>query len=157
MTVDQGPHRVRDGGMPQMDFAAALARTLRARLHLWPQLSRYAVVSGLALALDFAVFLGLNALLPLPTLAGVLGYCCGIVLHYHLSRRFVFDVSRSRKSSQRMFSEFAASGIIGLALTAAVIAVATALFGLSPIMAKILAVGVSFLGVYVIRRTVVFA
>jgi putative flippase GtrA len=157
MTVDQGPHRVRDGGMPQMDFAAALPRMLRSHFSVMPQLWRYAVVSALALALDFAVFLGLNAFLALPTLAGVAGYGCGIVLHYHLSRRFVFDASRSQKSSQRLFSEFVASGLIGLALTAGVIAVATGMLGLSPIVGKVLAVAATFLGVFVIRRTIVFA
>jgi len=48
------------------------------------------------------------------------------------------------------------SAIGGLALTAAVIAVATGM-GVSPILAKVMAAGASFLGVYAIRRTIVFA
>ncbi len=122
-----------------------------------PQLSRYAIVSVLALALDFAVFLGLNGALRLPTLAGVVGYSCGIVLHYFLSRHFVFSAVRSKKSAHRLFSEFVASGLIGLAVTAGVIAAATGVLGLSALVAKVLAVGASFVGVFLIRRTIVFA
>jgi putative flippase GtrA len=127
------------------------------RLAVVPQLSRYAIVSGLALALDFAVFLSFNAAFGLPTLAGVVGYSCGIVLHYFLSRHFVFSAVRSKKSSHRLFSEFVASGLIGLAVTAGVIALATTMLGWAPIAAKIVAVGASFLGVFLIRRTIVFA
>ena len=128
-----------------------------ARLAVLPQLSRYAIVSAMALALDFAVFLSLNAAFGHPTLAGVIGYGCGIVLHYFLSRHFVFNAMRSKKSAHRLFTEFVASGLIGLAVTAVVIAVATGPLGLSPIIAKILAAGGSFIGVFLIRRTVVFA
>jgi putative flippase GtrA len=128
-----------------------------ARLAVLPQLSRYSIVSAMALALDFAVFLGLNAAFGHATLAGVIGYGCGIVLHYFLSRHFVFNAMRSKKSAHRLFTEFVASGLIGLAVTAVVIAVATGPLGLSPIIAKILAAGGSFIGVFLIRRTVVFA
>ena len=157
MTVDQGPRRVRDGGMPQMDFVAALPHALRRNLRVMPQLSRYVVVSGMALALDLAVFILLNRVLALPTLAGVIGYACGIVLHYHLSRRFVFTDSGSGKSSHRLFGEFFASGLIGLIVAAAVIALATGMLGVGPLPAKLIAIAASFLGVFVIRRTVVFA
>ena len=121
-----------------------------------PQLSRYAIVSVLALAVDFSVFIGFNAAFGLPVLAGVVGYSCGIVLHYFLSRNFVFNAMRSPKSAHRLFTEFVASGLIGLALTALVIAVATGPLGLSPIAGKILAAGASFIGVFLIRRTIVF-
>ncbi len=154
MSVHHGPRRVRDGGMPQMDFVGVLPHRLRPHVS---QLSRYAAVSALALALDFGVFLGLNAIIAAPTLAGVVGYGCGIILHYHLSRRFVFDIAGSTKSAQRLFSEFAASGVIGLAVTAGVIAAATGLFGLAPIAAKACAAVASFVSVFIIRRTIVFA
>lgn len=122
-----------------------------------PQLGRYAIVSALALALDFAVFLALNDTFGYPTLAGVIGYSVGIGLHFLLSRRFVFAAGRSPKAAHRLFGEFVASGLVGLAVTAAVIALATGTFGLAPIAAKVLAAGASFLGVFLIRRTIVFA
>jgi putative flippase GtrA len=157
MTIEHPRPRERVGGMPPMDFAASIGRALRLRTGVVPQLSRYSLVSAVALGVDFAVFLILNAGIGLPMLSGVAGYACGIVVHYQLSRRFVFDAARSSKSAQRMFSEFVASGLVGLAVTAGVIALATLGFGLQPLVAKILAVGASFVGVFIIRRTFVFA
>ncbi len=140
-----------------MDFIASLPRAVHASLELAPQLSRYGVVSGLALALDVAVFLLANRATGMPTLAGVVGYACGIILHYHLSRRYVFGSPGSAKSRHRLFAEFVGSGIVGLAVTAAVIAGATSLLGLGPLAAKLIAMAASFVGVYAIRRSVVFA
>jgi putative flippase GtrA len=157
MSIDRHPPRVRDGGMPQMDFVASLVRALRSSRAVMPQLSRYALVSALALAVDFTVFLVLNGMLGYPTLSGVAGYACGIIVHYQFSRRFVFDAARCEKSSHRLFSEFVASGLLGLAITAGIIAFATSALGLAPIAAKVLAAGASFIGVFLIRRTVVFA
>lgn len=124
---------------------------------LAPQLLRYAVVSGLALGLDFALFLALNGTIGHPTISGVIGYAAGIVLHYFLSRRFVFDRDRSPKAAHRLFIEFVGSGMVGLLATAAVITLATGMLGLTPIVAKLLAAAVSFVGVFLIRRTIVFA
>jgi putative flippase GtrA len=121
-----------------------------------PQLARYAVVSGLALALDFAVFLALNGAFGHPTISGVIGYGAGIMLHYVLSRRFVFDVRRSPKAAHRLFIEFVGSGIVGLVATGAVIALAIGV-GVAPVVAKLLAAAASFVFVFLIRRTVVFA
>ena len=100
-------------------------RALEPLRAIAPQLSRYAAVSALALGLDFAVFLALNSAIGYPTLSGVVGYVCGIVLHYQSSRIFVFATATSAKSAHRRFVEFVVSGLIGLALTAAVIAAAT--------------------------------
>jgi putative flippase GtrA len=157
MMIEHPRPRERVGGMPQLDFAASIGRLLRFGTGVVPQLSRYGLVSAVALTLDFAVFLALNGAIGYPTLTGVAGYACGIVVHYQLSRRFVFDAARSGKSGRRMFSEFVASGLVGLAITAGVIALATWGFTLAPLTAKILAAGASFVGVFVIRRTVVFA
>lgn len=152
MTIDFSERGARDGGMPP-DFG----NSLRPGHGLVPQLSRYAVVSAFALALDFAIFLSLNAVTGMPTLSGVIGYACGLVLHYQLSLRFVFDTGKSAKSAHRRFTEFVASGLVGIAITAGVIAVATGPLGMGALIAKVLAAGASFVGVYLIRRRIVFA
>jgi len=144
-------HGLTDGGI-----STTVERLLR-RHELWPQLLRYGFVSGAALAVDFSVFLAFNGLIGHPTLSGVIGYGAGIVLHYVLSCRFVFDAARSEKAVQRRFVEFLASGLVGLAVTAAVIAFMTGVLGLAPIAGKLVAVAVSFAGVFLIRRTIVFA
>lgn len=127
------------------------------RHEMTAQLARYALVSALALALDFSLFLILNDVSGHPTLSGVCGYAAGIVLHYFLSRRFVFDVGGSTKAAHRRFVEFVASGGVGLLVTGVAISVATGLFGATPIAAKLLAAAASFIGVFLIRRKFVFA
>lgn len=122
-----------------------------------PQLSRYTAVSGFALALDLAVYLGLiNAGLR-AAVAGVVGYVAGLALHYALTTRFVFDASRTAKSESRLVAEFAASGAIGVLITVGIIDFATVVLMLHPLIAKGIAVSVSFLAVYALRKTIVFA
>jgi putative flippase GtrA len=128
---------------------------LRHTSVMLPQLWRYGIVSALALTLDFGVFLAFNHMLSHPTLAGMIGYSTGIILHFFLSRRFVFDAATA-KAVHRVFIEFLGSGLVGLVVTAGVIAIATSAFGLEPIAAKALAVGTSFVGVFIIRRFIVF-
>ena len=83
---------------------------------------------------------GVQRVIGHPTLSGVAGYAAGIVVHYFLSRRFVFDAARSPKAAHRRVRQnLSASGLVGLVVTAGVIAVATASFGLAPIAAKVLA------------------
>jgi len=150
VSIDHATHRL------SADISRLKLRALATGHALLPQLSRYAVVSALALGLDFAVFLALNRSIGHATLSGVAGYACGIVLHYQLSRHFVFAAGSSAKSAHRRFGEFVGSGLVGLLVTAAVMASATAM-GVSPIVAKIMAAGASFVGVYAIRRAIVFA
>lgn len=130
---------------------------LRGRFRVLPQLSRYAVVSLLALAVDYAAYLSLVSAGTRPMLAGMIGYPMGLLLHFTLSTAFVFDTSRVDKAPARLFGEFALSGVAGLAVTTLVIATATDGAGLAALPAKVLATGVSFLVVYSLRRSVVFA
>ena len=134
-----------------------LAPIVEPVLGLLPQLSRYTIVSALALVLDFTVYLLLAAGGMTGALAGAIGYACGLALHYMLSVRFVFDAAAAHKGQSRLVAEFALSGLAGMAITALVIAVTVDLGGMPLLPAKILAVGVSFLVVFALRRSVVFA
>jgi putative flippase GtrA len=122
-----------------------------------PRLSLYTVASAMALVLDVCVY----ALLVFdgfsPPLAGVIGYAMGLTLHFVLSTRFVFDLGKLSKPEARLFGEFALSGVVGLALTAAVIAVATGVLYLTALPAKLLAAATSFAAVYTLRRAYIFA
>lgn len=136
---------------------AVLALMQRAFARL-PELSRYTVVSVMALALDSSVFLALtHSGATKASLAGVVGYLVGLLLHYTLSSRFVFDASRAGKSGLRLFAEFTASGLVGVFLTWAVIGFVVDTLGLWPILGKGFAVVASFTVVYALRRWVVFA
>ena len=107
-----------------------LGEALRARLHprlapvldVLPQFSRYTVVSGLALILDFAVYPAARCRRDTVVLAGAFGYACGLALHYLLSVRYVFDPRATNKAQTRLLAEFALSGLAGMAITALVIA-----------------------------------
>ncbi len=134
-----------------------LQRQLAPVLAVLPQFSRYALVSALALVLDFAIYLLLAAGSTKVALAGALGYACGLALHYVLSVRYVFDARAAHKGQSRLFAEFAVSGLAGMAITALVIAAAVDTADMPLLPAKALAVGVSFLVVFVLRRSVVFA
>lgn len=126
-------------------------------LGLANQLSRYTVISALALGVDFACYLALaDAKYPAP-IAGVIGYAIGMLLHFSLSTRYVFKKQACGKSDGRLFTEFVISGAAGIFLTAAVITVATGIFHLSALTAKFCAVAISFIGVFLLRRSVVFA
>jgi putative flippase GtrA len=134
-----------------------LVRMVEPVLALLPQLSRYTIVSALALALDFTVYLLLGAGGTAGALAGAVGYACGLALHYALSVRFVFDARAAHKGQSRLVTEFALSGLAGMAITALVIAATVDLGGMPLLPAKILAVGVSFVVVFALRRGIVFA
>ena len=126
-------------------------------LGLLPQLSRYTLVSAVALGIDMGLFLVLARGAGVkPAIAGVAGYCAGLVLHFILSTRFVFDARASQKSPSRLFGEFAATGLVGVAITWAVIAAATDVAHLPDIAAKAAAVATSFVAVFLLRRTLVF-
>jgi len=121
------------------------------------QAAGYAVVSGLALAADTGTFLMLTQSGFWPVMASIIGYTLGLGVHYSLSVRFVFDADRTDKSSATLLGEFAASGLAGLLITIAVVAALTDGLALPALLAKTVAVAVSFLLVFQVRRRFVFA
>jgi putative flippase GtrA len=150
--------RVRGERRARPAAAQLVSARLRPVLAVVPQLSRYAAVSLVALAFDFAVFLAFtSASLLRPSLAGVAGYAAGMGLHYLLAIAFVFDARATDKHHARLFGAFALTGVVGMGVTAVVIAVATGFFGLTPLAGKVLAAGASFIVVFALRRVVVFA
>jgi putative flippase GtrA len=140
-----------------MAFAATNEMKIRPAVAFLPQLSRYSIASVVALAIDIAVYVALCSLAVNPLVAGVVGYAVGMVAHYAMSTSFVFAVINTKKSGFRRLAEFAVSGLVGLGITGAVIATLTQSFAVSAIPAKIAAVIISFLAVFLMRRWIVFA
>lgn len=139
-------------------FGANVAERIVQFRPVIEQLVRYTGVSALALALDFAVFMLLTRFdVMSAALAGATGYGTGLVLHYALSVRLVFDASASLKTRRRLFTEFAASGIFGVFTTWSVIHLAVGMLGIGSLAAKGLAVLFSFAAVFMIRRSIIFA
>ncbi len=130
---------------------------LRPIARLMPELSYYTIVSAVALSVDLILFTGLTRSGMRAAAAGLVGYSVGLVLHYILSVRFVFETNGSDKSNVRRFTEFVASGLIGLAITWLIIGVATEWLHLPALIGKVGAVGTSFIVVFMLRRGIVFA
>ena len=118
---------------------------------------RYLVVSAVALGGDVAVYASLIAVGITPTGAGATGYMIGIFVHYALSARWVFpDRERTRRTVQTL-AKFVATGLIGLATTAAIIDALTRNHLAGAFSAKAAAVGAAYVLVFLLRRTYVFA
>lgn len=115
------------------------------------------MVSVTALAADVTIFLTLAGAVLTPSVAGAAGYATGLLIHYTLSVRYVFDTTATGKGETRLIAEFVASGLLGLTMTTLVITAATVGLGLSALPAKLAAIVASFVVVYTLRRCIVFA
>nr|WP_301287198.1 GtrA family protein [Sphingobium sp. OAS761] len=127
---------------------AACARAVR------PTFARYLLASICALSSDMAVFLLLDRMGSAPMLAAFGGYAAGLVVHWAISIRYVFDTGAGPTHAQR--AGFVATALLGMGITLAMVGGLSAV-GLAPPVAKLLSVPVSFLTVYAIRKYGVFA
>ena len=151
------------------DVALPESRSLSARSIRWcvdfiqapgrlEQFLRYTFVSGLSLGLDLAVFaLLIWSTAMAPALAGALSCLAGLILHYCLSVSFVFDSTKTGKSHRQLILEYVFTGIMGIAITASVIFLTVDIAGLPAFLGKGFAVGATFVSVYLVRASFVFA
>ena len=142
-----------------LNWAATGMARLGALLKAVPvigQLSKYTVASVVALATDLMIYLALAKSGTALTIAAIVGYSIGMMMHFVLSSRYVFETGAIEKSEPRLFGEFAVSGAVGLVLTVTVVFIAEKVFLATPFIAKLAAVAISFLAVYFVRRCLVF-
>jgi putative flippase GtrA len=118
---------------------------------------RYSVVSVLALGCDLVIYTALLQLGSVPTAAGATGYIAGLCLHYCLSTSWVFPDPVGKRRAIPTFAKFAATGLLGVATTAAIIGALTASGLAGAFAAKAAAVGVTYVAVFLLRRGFVFA
>ena len=119
---------------------------------------RYGLGSAVALGADVGTFTTLLSF-GLPAVpASSLGYMFGILVHWLISSRLVFakDTVATGPARTRQKALFVAAALVGLALTTAIMAVAS-IVGISPIVAKLVAIAVSFQTTYLLRKSFVFA
>lgn len=139
-------------------IAADCVRIVRRRLAaLMPELSYYTIVSVIALIVDLIVFRAAITMGIRASEAGLIGYTAGMGLHYVLSKRYVFAAADASKGDARRFAEFVLTGCCGLAITWVTIYFATEFARAPALLAKVLAVGFSFVVVFLLRRGIVFA
>lgn len=135
---------------------ADLAATIFARLTDM-RFVRYVLASVGALAVDVGSFLALMALGMAAAPASAVGYSLGIVAHWLMSSRAVFQdrVASGGTARTQQKALFVISALVGLALTTAIVAAGVA-GGLDPRIAKGAAIVVSFLATWLIRSKIVF-
>jgi putative flippase GtrA len=135
---------------------------MRYRRHLIFKLSdirflRYLLASVGALAVDFGSFLALMALGLMAAPASAIGYSLGILAHWLMSSRAVFQdrVANSGIVRSRQKALFVISALVGLGLTTVIVGLGD-WAGIDPRAAKLVAIGVSFFVTWLIRSKVVF-
>jgi len=119
--------------------------------------SRYLLTSVIALAVDMGAFLQLLATGTRPALSSAISYSIGILTHWIISTRAVFGKRVAARGPHRHIQlvQFVVSALVGLALTTGIVA-AGLFVSLDPRIAKVIAIGVSFLVTWHLRNRYVF-
>jgi putative flippase GtrA len=88
--------------------------------------------------------------------AGALGYSGGLMIHYVFSAFWVFPDPMGRRRTRVTLLKFVATGLLGLVLTSGLIGTLTGARLCGPYAAKLVAIAVSTVTVFVVRRAYVF-
>lgn len=144
----------RDGG--EADGSDDEAPPSDDRAYRLRRLLRYTGVNVVSVAVDYTIFLSLMRAMGMPVLASTIGHAVAFSLNYVLSRKLVFGTAGEHKGEQRLFAEFMATGLLGLAMTASVTAAGIYLLDFEPIVAKTVAMLITFVTLYLIRSRLVF-
>ncbi len=119
-------------------------------------ITRYLLASVVSLAFDVALFMVLVAFATDPGWSSAAGYSAGIIVHWLISSSFVFPgKTRQGAALQLQRIGFIGTAILGLGITVSIVSALTEL-GTLPVVAKGVAVAVSFFAVYLTRRFGVF-
>ncbi|GAA0478901.1 hypothetical protein GCM10009096_21080 [Parasphingorhabdus litoris] len=119
-------------------------------------ITRYLMASIVSLAFDVALFMVLVAFASDPGWASAAGYSAGVVIHWLISSSFVFPgKTRQGAALQLQRIGFVATAILGLGITVSIVSGLTEV-GVLPVVAKGVAVLVSFFAVYLTRKFGVF-
>jgi putative flippase GtrA len=118
---------------------------------------KYLIASVIALGVDLGSFLALLEMGSAPMAASASAYMLGIVAHWLLSSRTVFATGVAERGPERTMQKamFVISALIGLGITTAIVGAGHAM-GLDPRLAKLAAVGVSFVVTWLLRERIVF-
>ena len=140
------------GGRIKPGMVAALMRGLATGTF-----ARYLSSSVVALCADAGCFLIALQLGMSPARAAALGFCLGIAVNWVVSSRVMFAdcVAQAGAERRRQQLLFALSALVGLGLTTGIVGGAAAL-AINPRLAKLVAVGVSFVTTSGMRHLLVF-
>jgi putative flippase GtrA len=139
-----------------------LALAIKARIVLLRKAISFGLIGLINTAVDFCVFLAAFNLLGLDLIpANVLSWLVAISGSYALNSFFTFAAESGRKLTWRRYATFVASGIVGVVANTTTLVIAAAYLGplgprLSVLIAKLLAIGVSFVVNFSMSHFVVF-
>ena len=121
------------------------------------QAARFAVIGVLNTSVDFGVFLLALAFLTSSLVAAnVLSWTVAVTGSYVMNSFITFAAESGRRLRFRAYAGFIGSGLAGLIANTATLLMAAKLLLLPVILAKVLAIGVSFLVNFSLARFVVF-
>jgi putative flippase GtrA len=121
------------------------------------QAARFAVIGVVNTLIDFGVFLFAFAFLTSSLVAAnVLSWAVAVTGSYVMNSFITFAAESGRRLRLRAYAGFIGSGLAGLIANTATLLVAARLLLLPVILAKVLAIGVSFLVNFSLARFVVF-
>ena len=121
------------------------------------QAARFAVIGVLNTSVDFGVFLLALAFLTSSLVAAnVLSWTVAVTGSYVMNSFITFAAESGRRLRFRAYAGFIGSGLAGLIANTATLLVAAELLLLPVVLAKVLAIGVSFLVNFSLARFVVF-
>jgi putative flippase GtrA len=121
------------------------------------QFLKYGLASALALAVDWALMVGLTEFAGLPYLASAtVGFAAGMVVAYTLSVRFVFSERRLRSPAAELMI-FALVGLAALALNHVLLLVLVERFGMHYAAAKAPVAVACFLLNFTLRKALLFS
>ena len=132
-----------------------IAGRLRVSQTFWSQVIRYALVSALALVVDFGLLVFLKQVAGLPVLlANTISFVAGLVVTFIFSRTWVFH-QRKISSPALEFGLFALVGVTGLALNDLIVWAGVAL-SLDYRLAKVAAAGIGFCWNFLLRKFLIY-
>ena len=115
----------------------------------------FALVGVVNTAIDLAVFLAAYNLLGLPLIpANVLAWLVAVTFSYIMNSTITFAAESGRKLRWRDYGTFVASGIVGVVANTATLVLAS--YVVPVLVAKLMAIGVSFLVNFSLSHFVVF-
>jgi putative flippase GtrA len=143
------------GGVLAGPVRVSFAGQMRA--FLTGTFARYLSASVVALGADAGSFLALLHMGVAPASTAALGFVVGIVVNWVVSSRVLFAdcVAETGPERRRQQVLFLVSALVGLVLTTAIVAAGASLM-IDPRLAKLVAVGVSFVTTSGMRHVLVF-
>jgi len=121
------------------------------------QAARFALIGVVNTSIDFGVFLFALAFVTSSLVAAnVLSWTVAVTGSYVMNSFITFAAESGRRLRLRAYAGFVGSGIAGLVANTATLLFAAKVLSLPVILAKLLAIGVSFLVNFSLARFVVF-